>query len=283
MMRVSAFMVAVLALVVGLAVAAPPGPKSVRDRIEASMLVTGEIDIDREGQVLAYRLDEFDKLPPEVVELLDRSVPAWAFKPVEIDGSPVKVRARTSILIHASKMDEDSYRISIAKAGFGSHDDDDMPTSKRLSPPRYPVDMAQAGVGGTVYLLIKVARDGEVLDVAPEQVNLRVVANERQLQRFRDTLAQNAIGAARRWQFNPPVKPDDSPYWVVRVPVDYVAPGHRVPKYGEWYSYVPGPRAEAPWEGVEHLDPPETLVAGGVYGIGKRGPELLTPLASPES
>ncbi|WP_330969863.1 TonB family protein [Lysobacter sp. A3-1-A15] len=247
------------------------------------MLVTGSVDIEADGSVSAYEADEPGRLPPAVVQLLGSAVPNWRFQPIEIEGRPARVQTRASILVHAHKAPDDGYLLSIARASFGSSDDADMPTAKRLTPPRYPSDLVRAGVGGTVYLMVKVARDGSVADAMVEQVNLRTVAKDSAMQRMRDQFAESALAGTRRWTFNPPVEPDASPYWVVRVPVHFVAPDASVPKYGDWSAYVPGPRALAPWAGVEDMDAPDTLVPGGVYRAGKQGPELLTPLGSPGS
>lgn len=283
MARITKLVALLLALSVGAAVAAPAGSKSAKDRIEASMLVTGWIDIEADGSVGNHQLDEPDKLPPDVVGLLGKAVPGWRFHPVLVDGKPAPVRSRANILVEARKAGEDRYLLGIARATFGSHEDADVPTSARLTPPGYPAGLAAAGVGGTVYLVIKVARDGRVADVMAEQVNLKTIASDHQMQRMRDMFAKVSVARAQRWRFNPPRKPDDAPYWLVRVPVEFVAPGSTQAGYGQWHSYVPGPRAEIPWEGAQDMDAPDTLVAGRVYPTGKQGPELLTPLGSPDS
>ena len=55
-----------LALVVLLAAGSvlATGPRGVRETAEASMLVTGTVDIEPDGRVSGYRLDRVDELPP---------------------------------------------------------------------------------------------------------------------------------------------------------------------------------------------------------------------------
>ncbi|MCF7221646.1 energy transducer TonB [Marilutibacter chinensis] len=274
----------ILTLAAGSALAASPDSRPVRDRVEASMLVTGEIDIDPEGAVSSWRLDQPEKLPPAVVELLGSHVPRWRFRPVLIDGRPAAVRTSASIHLKARKAGDDSYFVEIAGARFSGASKErreDVPTSRRMYPPVFPGALAREGAGGTVYLLIRIARDGSVEDVMAERVDLKVAASEPRMRRMRDRFEQVAVGTARNWTFNPPRQMDDQPYWMVRVPIDFVVPGARLPLYGEWNSYIPGPRRPNPWSQEDDGVSPDTLAAGGVYPVGRHGPELLTPLSAP--
>ena len=278
-----AALVAALLAVAGSAFAASSRSGPVRDRVEASMRVTGEIDIDPEGAVTSWRPDQAEKLPLAVVELLGSHVPRWRFRPVLVDGRPAAVRTNASIHLKARKAGEDSYFVEIAGARFsgaGKDGREDMPTSRRMYPPVFPEALAREGAGGTVYLLIKIARDGSVEDVMAERVDLKVAASEPRMRRMRDRFEQVAVGTARNWTFNPPRQMDDQPYWMVRVPVDFVVPGTRLPLYGEWNSYIPGPRRSNPWSQEDDGVSPDTLAAGGVYPVGRHGPELLTPLGA---
>lgn len=279
MKRAIALVALMLALSFGTAFAASSGTRPVREQVEASMLVSGQIDIDPDGSVAGYHLDKADSLPAAVVELLGKNVPNWRFEPVLVDGTPARVRSRLSVRLRARKLDDERYRVEIAGAHFGAHDDADMPTSKRLVPPRYPRELALAGISGTVYLLLKVTRDGSVEDVMAEQTNLKTIANEHQMERMRERFERVAVDIARkRWTFNPPAKPGDAPYWTVRVPVEFIAPADSQPGPGQWDAYVPGPRQPNPWSLEDDAVAPDTLVAGGVYPVGRRGPQLLTPL-----
>jgi hypothetical protein len=257
------------------------GPGAVRKQVEASMLVTGTIDIDPEGHVVGYSLDQEDRLPEAAVSILGTHIPDWKFEPVLVAGKPSHVSVKTSIRLIAKKVDEDEYLVRVSGAHFGSHTDVDAPRSSGLmTPPRYPRELARAGVGGTAYLIVKVGADGEVEDVIAEQVNLRAVASDGQMSRMREQLARTSIATARKWRFTPPVEPastDPAP-WLLRVPVDFLAPGQTSPKYGAWRAYVPGPRQANPWSKDNEDVSPDTLVAGGVYPVGQSGPKLLSSL-----
>jgi hypothetical protein len=136
------------------------------------------------------------------------------------------------------------------------------------------------GAAGTAYLVLKIGRDGRVADAVAEQVNLRVVASEKNMARLRKLFAGAALAGAKKWTFNPPTigEEADDPYWSVRVPVAFFTDHLQLPKDTEWHSYVPGPRNPIPWRSEQPTDSPDALAAGGVYPLDNNGPRLLTPL-----
>ena len=262
------------------------GPRAVREQAEASMLVTGKIQIDTTGKVTRYTLDEKDKLPAGVVRLLDQAVPNWTFEPVLIDGKAMNVSTDMSIRVVAKKASDETYSIGIRSAGFGdsSGRPEERPRALSMPPPSYPEDAARSGVAGTVYLLLRTGRDGKVIDAIAEQVNLGVVASENVMDRWRRRLADTSIRQTRRWSFIPPTEGDEAKldYWVLRVPVVFSLddPHGKKTAYGRWQSYVPGPRQSNPWqENREGSDfSPDTLAPGGAYLAGS-GLRLLTALS----
>ena len=148
--------------------------RQARQEVEASMLVTGHVDIGRDGQAASHVLDQPDKLPPYVVELIARAVPSLRFEPVLVDGAPVIARAKTSVRLVATPAGdgEGNMQLRIASAHFGEEYSETDRTSVRqsnLRPPRYPMNIAQIGGKGTVYLLVKVGRDGKAADVVAER------------------------------------------------------------------------------------------------------------------
>ena len=262
--------------------AAAGGAGAVRKQIEASMLVRGKIEIDPQGRVARYSLDQQEKLPSGVVGLIGQAVPGWRFEPVLADGKPVSAIAGMSIRVVANRADEDHYTVKIRSASFGDKGlkpEEDV-RAIRMTPPPYPVDAVRGGVAGAAYLLVKVGRDGKVMDVATEQVNLRVIASENEMERWRKVLATASMSQARKWTFTPPTKGDavDDPYWVVRVPVVYsLDPSWKAEHYGEWQSYIPGPRQRNPWDDEDEgmAFSPDTLAPGGSYLAGT-GLKLLS-------
>ncbi|MBB1059859.1 protein tonB [Marilutibacter spongiae] len=256
------------------------GAKAVREQAEASLLVTATIDIEPDGRVSGYRIDRPEALPSYAVELLERRIPSWRFEPVKVDGVAVPAQAPANIRLVARKTGDDEYAIRIAAVSFQPRNSDRG--KQDLRPPGYPATLAKAGVGGTVYLIAKVRADGTVEDAFAEQVNLQAVTSERVMAKMRHTLARVSVAAARRWTLK---RPGDVTLvdgcWLVRIPVDFIAPGKRHPEYGEWQAYIPGPRDESPWARGDDV-PPDTLLAGGMYPVQRRGPRLVTPLESGE-
>ncbi|WP_140726422.1 energy transducer TonB [Pseudomonas sp. Hp2] len=260
------------------------GPGAVRKQIESSLLLKGDVDIEPDGSVSQVMLDREEKLPEGVVKLVHYSASRWKFEPVVVDGRAVRARAPMSVRVVARKLDG-QYRVEIHSASFQRYDATrrDTVTPIKMAPPRYPENAFRVGAGGTVYLILKIGRDGTVQDAVAEQVNLRIVASEGDMRKLRGILAQNALGAAQKWTFNPPTEGDevDDPYWTVRVPINYSFANQLSEEdYGTWVSYVPGPRERAPWVIEEDRAgfSPDALAEGGVYMANQEGPRLLTPL-----
>ncbi|MFC3658028.1 energy transducer TonB [Xanthomonas hyacinthi] len=277
-----------LALLAATGFAAGTGPGAVRKQVESSLLVTGKIDIEADGAVSALAIDRQDRLPEGVIGFVRDSVKQWTFEPALRDGKPVPARAPMTLRIVAKRQQGDSYQVEIRHASFAAYDPKDprAVTSLKMAPPAYPEAVYRLGASGSAYLVLKVARDGSVADAAVEQVNLRIVGSESEMKKLREIFARSALAAARKWTFRPPTEGKDvsAPYWAVRVPVDYSLrdqPNEDMDSsYGHWISYVPGPRARAPWDTGKDASgfSPDTLSAGGVYMVDNNGPRLLTPL-----
>lgn len=262
------------------------GAKAMKERVEVAMRLTGTIDIEPDGSVGGVNLQDEDKVPAQVARFVRASVLTWAFEPVVRDGQAVAARTPVSLRVVGKAQGDGTLKVAIRDASFATYDKDsgESVTRWQMEPPRYPSDLADRRVQGEVFLLIRVGRDGHAQEVFAEQVNLRVMASERQLQGFSERLAANAVSAARKWQFRPPTKgPDvDDPYWVVRVPVNYSLDRNAVDgaDYGRWEAYVPGQRQRAPWStDAEWEGASDSLAAGGIYmAQDKKGPRLRTLL-----
>lgn len=277
-----------LLLLAASAFATGTGPGAVRKQAESSMLVTGKIDIEADGAVSALTIDQEDRLPAGVVTFVRNTAMQWKFEPALREGKAVPARSPMTLRIVAKRLQDDAYRVEIRHASFTTYDpsDEHAVTSLQMAPPPYPEAAYRAGVSGSVYLVLKVARDGTVADAAVEQVNLRIVASEGEMKKLRALLGNSALAAARKWTFRPPSEGKDvaAPFWSVRVPVNYSLggqPNEGMPEgYGRWISYIPGPRERAPWVTGEDAVgfSPDALPANGVYMVDNSGPRLLTPL-----
>jgi hypothetical protein len=272
----------------GLALAA--GPNAVGKGIEASMLVTGFVEVNPDGSVRSYTLDKQEKLPPAITSLAQRAVPEWHFKPVLVDGNPVVARARMNLRFVASPKGDGDYSVRIAGAYFG--DEKQLPgeqiVAKEQLPPRYPGAAVEAKITGTVYLLVRVGRDGRVADVSAEQVNLRASGSDFDLKRWRNLLAGASTSAASKWTFTPPVSGPHAKdeFWIVSMPIDFELRefgNARLDDYGQWEVYVPGPKQPIPWmEKYRHAEDdkasaPDALPYGSISLVGS-GLTLTTPL-----
>jgi len=268
----------VLVSCVGVAFAA--GPSAVRKQIESSLLVDGTIDINPDGSVAGYALPREKGLPSGIVEMIARVVPRWRFEPIKLANGTTRARATMSLRLVAKMLDKKNFSVEIRAAQFGGDTPGEALSAKSLmTAPRYPERAARAGVGGTVYTALKIGRDGRVQEAMAEQVNLRVIADEASMGRWRDLLAKAALRAAMHWTFLPPTKGEevDAPYWSARVPVDFVAPDTKQPDEHQWHAYVPGPRAAIPWRKDDSDAGADALAGGGVYPLDG-GPRLLTAL-----
>lgn len=259
--------------------------RAVRETAEASMTLTGKIDIGSDGHVTGFQLDHADKLPADLAAFVQRQVQAWQFRPAVENGTAVATQTPVTLrLLSQSSPDGAGDTVRVAGASFSKYDPDDTSrvTSSEIRSPTYPKTLAAMRAKGEV-LLLKVGRDGTVDDVVAEQVNLRVVGKESQMRQVRNEFARASVSTARSWTFRPPTtgKFKDAESWTVRIPVRYMM-GERTP-YGTWEAYIPGPRERAPWRtsqaGAEAA--PDLLAAGGIYMADlDDGPRLLTPLGS---
>lgn len=270
------------------AAAAVPG--AVRKQIESSRLVTGTITVDESGQVADYTLDGATDLGAELADFVGRSIRSWHFDPPVDEGRPVQLKNRMSIRLVAKKGEiSGSYDVELRHASFEPMQR--LPGTsiasvpESMKPPKYPGAAVRGDVQGTVYLVLKVGRDGKVEDVMAEQVNLRTAGTPMQMEQMRKWLTQPAVTAARDWTFIPPARGEDAgrPFWSVRVPVNYSFDqdaGKR--DENRWEAYIPGPRQLPPWRnwGASDDIAPDSLVAGSVTPIGERAGRLhlRTPL-----
>lgn len=255
------------------------GRAEVSKQVEASMLVTGTIDIDAAGSVTSYQIRQADEMSKPLLDFADRSIRGWRFEPVLVDGQAKPARAPMQLRL-VLKQDGENYQARISGATFGRLQEESLARGK-LRPPPYPKETVYKRAGGTVYLVLRVARDGSVQDVVAEQVNLRVIDNARAMESYRDMLSRAAVTTARKWMFNFPTPGEDADeqFISLRVPVDFVAYDMPQEKVGEWYAYVPRPRQPVPWRNWDAaMHAPDAIAAGGVYPDRPTGPRLLTDL-----
>lgn len=184
--------------------------------------------------------------------------------------------------IVASKRDDGNYNVGIRSAYFGRQTS--FSRAQRM-PPHYPHEAVVAGVSGTVYVLLRIDRQGHVNDAVAEQVNLNFAAGDADMERWRRVLAQATLRVARQWTFNPPATSETtgSEYNVAQIPVSFNLrrqdrPSHD--EYGHWKTYVPGPLQPVPWfDQGRMLSNSVDAIPDGVYSVDQ-SLHLTTPLDS---
>jgi hypothetical protein len=278
---------ATLALLLGLTPAPPvQAGKSQREaaqrQAESSLLVSGTIDISAEGKVLGYQLDNAANLPKGIVDMTARLAPQWTFQPIALPKSD-RSRSPMSLLFVARKRDDGSYTVELRSASFET----DVPENERVSiarrgrTPAYPDGLAAYGINGTVYLSVRIGRDGKVMDIDASHVNLRTIGSEKEMANWREQFRLASIKAVRGWTFTPPATgPEaDAPYWVGTLPVVFTVLGYPVPKPGQWETYIPGPRKPIPWlDAVGVTAENSDALAPNRFHTPSSGRRLLTPL-----
>lgn len=276
-----------VALALGAFSARAGGMSEVRKQAEASMLLTGTVEVAPDGSLRGYRLDQPEKIDSSVLDFVDRNIKSWSFEVGSLPpGVPAEatIRNSMSILVVAKPLDGDSYTLRLAASHFRA--ENPLPGSevayKHRRVPVYPQAAVYAGVEGQVFLLVKIAPDGTVEDAMAEQVNLGVVArSETEMERWRRVLAASALRSVRTWTFVVPAQGElaQKPYFLARVPVAYEFRNKKRAEYGDWTPYVPGPRHANQWEPQDDNPgfSPDALAAnGGVYSGG--GLRLKSPL-----
>ena len=257
------------------------GLLTVRARVEGSMVVTGTIGVTPQGTVLGYTLDQSEKLPPVVVEVIGKTVPGWTFQPVLQDGKPVAAKAKMNLRLVARPLGEGKYQVAVRSAYFGDEEAAAKEMVVTRTKPRYPREAIQERFSGTAYAILRIDRAGHVADAFARQVNMRVLADDKELERMRKLFAEATVKALQQWIFVPAEPADRKPYRIVQVPVSYeVSEAGHLPfreVYGQWQSYVPGPTEPAPWFDRDMmLTGGDALPGDGVYGPSSLS--LLTPL-----
>lgn len=265
-------------LLSGVALAA--GSNEAYRHVQASMLVSGDIEVAPDGSVMGYDLDHPSEIPMQVRHLLAKVVPAWKFEPVVVHGRPAIAKASMSVRVLATPMDKDTFRLAIAAVHFGERDGKPAIKAVHERRPIYPSEAMREHVTGTVYLVARLDADGKVVDAAAQQVDLGTLSGSVQMKHWRDQLARASVRAAQSWLFSPATAGAPA-YRIIRLPVTFnirVNGFSTRVHYGQWDVYVPGPVEWIPW-----LD--KRLITGGVDAVPVgaidqmgRGLHLLTPL-----
>lgn len=245
---------------------------------QASMLVTGHIEVATDGSVMHYALDQPDKLPAPVRDLLGKAIPDWKFRPALVNGEPVIAKTTMGVRVVATQVQGDEFRIVIVGTYFGPKDTRAI-AKVRETAPHYPPAAVRAGVYGTVMLALRVDQSGKVADAAVEKVDLGV-RTYGQASHWREVLGEASLRAAHDWQFTPATDPAAT-YRIALVPVTFnLRRGFDTTRtsYGQWKVYLPGPQQLIPWLDNRLMSGDPDAMPNGSVGLVGGGLHLLTPL-----
>ncbi|MDR3446852.1 hypothetical protein [Dyella sp.] len=268
---------ALFVLAIGALIVSSLQARDVTKVAEASMLVTGSVELNTDGSVHGYTLDHQEKIPSAVVDLIQRNVPTWRFT---FSNPPTSMSKETmSLRVVAKNVDEHHTTLSLAAVQLddaASTPSDHVHSTDQKPVPVFPAFSLKDRISGSVYLLVKVGRDGKVMDIATEQVNLRKEYEQTNMELYRKDLAEAAEKAVRQWTFAVPTtgKSVQAPSWLVRVPVNFhIANGNYDPNsgydYGSWEIYIPGPRKSVSWLTDKRLlaEAPDATPAGTIHQL----------------
>jgi hypothetical protein len=253
----------------------PVASSAARERPWSSMLLTGTVDIGPDGDVRNYALEHPEKIPSAVLNLVKKTVAGWRFQ-VQLPGHVI-ARARMNLRVLAKPVGSSSFSIEVEGVDFGRDSDDPGEQVTERDTPRlnYPSSASRAGGAAVVYMLMRIGRDGHVLDLGAEEVNLTLDVPRYERKRIADAFIKSCEQTMRHWTFNVPTKGDlaSNAYWLVQVPVhfDLVSFDRRshTPVYGSWEPYLPGPRLSIPWVNDQ------TMLATAPDAIADHGVTML--------
>lgn len=273
-----------------LALALPSNAALVRpSQVEASMLVTGTVHIAPNGNVTSYSLDKAAKLPDGVKKVVAKTVPSWTFKPILVEGKRMAGVSRMYLRLVAKPLSDDKYAVSIRGARFGK------PGSRHgvaygnehRPHPNYPMVARRDYMGGSVFLVARVNRQGKVAKVAVEQVNLDRFSTPTEMKRCRQAFTRASERAVKDWTFRPPTKGPKvaADHWDVRIPIAFRLARFgthraRASTYGKWQVYAPGPHTKVAWLDDDQgpAGSADAMPNGALATVGQSR-HLLTPLS----
>lgn len=221
---------------------------SMQERAEASMLVTGSVDIAPDGTLSSIAIDHRQQLPVEVASLIDRASAKWRFPSDPSSDADARHLAMT-LRIVARREPDGAYRSRIRAASFGDRKPESQIRYKSQVSPRYPLFALQNRISGDVYLLMRVDASGKVTDATAEQVNLDTVTEASMQVQIRKIFAEACVNAAKYWTFDITGRSSLADgAWLARVPVHFGIVHERgTDDYGKWRVYVPGPPEPIRW------------------------------------
>jgi hypothetical protein len=251
------------------ALATSPAPASAELEVYTAS-TTGELVIDTEGRVQELSLDR-KTLGEEVMKGFEDEIRSWRFEPIVRDGGPVRAKAHMALhMVVIRQPGVDGLRLGFESVQFNepSQRKTDERMSRALSPPHYPRDAMERGIGARVMLLLRLDDAGRVTQVATESVHLLGEEIQGSPARHARYFSRAAEQAAAGWQI-PGIEGNR-----VVVPVRFSANNDG----GVRWIRTRGVDVEVPgWVAIERAEG-EVIALGDGGGQSSEGWKLLTPL-----
>jgi TonB family protein len=203
-MRIMRLAVVVLAVVCGIATAAPKQPETFDVWLRAG------VAIDATGHVQDLQWEEQSKGHALIAERLAPIVRGWEFVPATVDGRPESTQ--TGLLIHvlADELADGSVTLRLADVQTG-------PAALTLAPPAYPVAAARRRISAMVAVTVEVSADGS--PVVRGMTYENSAGNDSD---YREVFLASATEAVKHWTFRPEVVAGHAvPGSTIRIPIDY--------------------------------------------------------------
>lgn len=216
---------------------------SAADRTQVFAASTsGELKIDAEGRVVDLRM-KHRQLGDDVMAAVEQRIRDWRFEPVQVDGQPVAVTAWVFLdMLALREPGGDGLTLAFRHVRFQEPQPEEAIRAvlerRKMGSTTYPASLARLGVGGTVWLSLRVDAEGRVADVASLAVELRTErADSPAAQRAQAReLTRASERGARNW-----VLPD-SAGTTVMVPIHFTMDSNR----GERWARVHNVPIEPP-------------------------------------
>ena len=240
--------------------APPPGSEAaVRATAESALLVTGTIDVNAAGDVVAFTLYDQDTLPAGVVRMANEHVPAWKFQPAVLPEGVQASRMSMSMLFVASRTPDGQLKVELRHPVFRAlKTDRPIRLAGGTRGFKSPQLVDRTSMGGTVHAVVRFDRAGTIIDAMVEQVNLDTVDTEASMARWREMFAKVLLRDLRKARMEVPegAFADGQETMVGRIALRYVREGTPKRQPGQWFTYIPGPRARVPWPDAVNLTTP---------------------------
>jgi hypothetical protein len=220
-------------------------PSDVREATRFVITSEGSLVVEPDGRVSNVKLD----MPSSTREAYRQAISRWTFEPMRVNGEPVRAEARFTLSANGTAIPgTDQMQLAIENVWFRESTsleggEEHRPERARTHPPRYPSQAALAGYGGTVYVIVQLNGEGEVLEAGAASVSLSrsSIRNERQAESMARLLVNASVSAAREWVV---ADPDAIASGAAVIPVTFHPPQQ---SFGGWKPQIPLEVTPLPW------------------------------------